>query len=547
MKLPTNIESYATCRVKWFGRGSKLTTLAEKVYQSDESTSADLMTGGYSDIAAMSWTKDLTSPAGVLNLTLFPRKDYVRLMAPEDVLLVYGKSDKTSPEKLIALVSVDSVREQRMVEDGATVVRHSVSGRDLGKILMETPTVYDAAFGGITSARFWEQFVGGFTEGKAQGGPSLVVQTMLSVFFNLQQSFTTIGAGAFSPLKPWLIPGTDQPLFQVIDLKSFVQVPMVGSLDTNPSLLQNAANLWSLCDMYANRVVNEFFIDVRDLVVGYDAAHKRMGELARDYLNGVSPSSAEEQEAGIERVTREMSLDALAEADFADLQYSEVQQRVAIVHRQMPYDTESFYALPTTVVYSTECFSSDIGYASHDIVNMFRMRVPGVIEGVAQDLQFGVHINRDSIEQHGLRRYEGETIYAWTDTTDGLDYALAYKFFTALVTTWHAYNERLKAGTLSTRYRPDIRVGTRLTYVKKNGETTIVEDYYVQQVSHNFSPEPNASRTSLQLVRGVERTGLTVEPYRESHLFIDSNGKNLDPDPYEVVISEDLLTDEFNL
>jgi hypothetical protein len=92
------------------------------------------------------------------------------------------------------------------------------------------------------------------------------------------------------------------------------------------------------------------------------------------------------------------------------------------------------------------------------------------------------------------------------------------------------------------RFRPDIRVGTRMTYVKTiaNGNQIIV-DYYVQRVSHAYSAIQGGSRTTLDLVRGLQRDGVSVEPFRQSHLFWTHEGGSLDPNPYEVVISEDVF------
>jgi len=537
----------------------------------------ELITDGESDIAQMSWNKDTESPAGVMSLVLFPRRDYANLMQPEDVLLVYGKSDKYSPETLISLISIDSVRSSRSVDgSGATVSRVSVQGRDLGKILMETPTVYDQAFGGKTMATFFSQFLKAFTEGFAQGGPSLVVQTMLALFFSLRQNFVTRAAGAVmpsgdepsstsGPLRPWRFPGKRGiSMFSFLDTSSFVQTPMVGALVADASLLQNAGNLWSLCDMYANRIVNEFFIDVRDLGDGYDAAHKRMGFFAEHFL-AVYGSDGSDQTQKVDQLKRAMSLvpelleddkdrpqflNTLAAEDFNQSSTATDGRGavVALVHRQLPYDTFSFYLLPTSVLYETEVFDVSLERGSHDIVNFFRVRFPGLVEGVAQDLQFGVTINRESIEKHGIRRYEGESIYPFTNAKTGENqatissYQPTFDYYMSCVTAWFVCNELLLSGSITARFRPGIRVGTRLTFVYTHRGRVFVADFYVQRVSHTYSPQPNQSRTTIEVVRGIIRTdAMTVGDAQEAHLFWTHEGRSLDPDPYEIVVSEDVF------
>lgn len=585
-EIPPVFESYSRLRVVWFGESTSLTVVVgEETFTEAHSTNAvdrlsalmqhglttggvELATDGESDIAGASWNKDTESPAGVFSLTLYPRKPYNNMISPEDVLLVYGCGDKSTEETLIALVSVDAINESRQAtSSGATTVRFSVQARDLGKMLMETPTVYDSAFGGLVMRQFYSQFVQAFTLGIAQGGPSLVVQTILAIFFSLRQNFVTRAVGqainpfqlqteqldrmslTATPMRMWTFPGDpSRSLFSFIDTSSFVQTPMVGAMLAPATLLQDASNLWQLCEMYSNRVVNEFFIDTRDLVAGYDAAHKRTGFFAKKFLATFGDDSVD-QEQDAQTLSDAMSLSEVSASDFEPIEAETKGSVIALVHRQLPYDTYSFYALPTTIVYETEVFQNQTGKSSHDVQNMFRIRFPGMVEGVTQDLQFGVVLNRKSVEKHGLRRYEGESIYPWTNvkqaTAEGRDiiksYLPTFEFYRSLVTTWFAYNERLVSGSMTLRFRPDIRCGTRLTFVKKVNSYLHVTDFYVQRVSHTYSPNAGQSRTSVDLVRGIERDGLRVEPHQESHLLWSDKGGSLDPNPYEVVQSEDLL------
>jgi len=537
----------------------------------------ELITDGDSDVAQMSWNKDMESPAGVLNLVLFPKRDYAHLMQPEDILIIYGRADKYKPETMLAMVSVDSVRLSRVVDgSGATIERVNVTARDLGKVLMETPTVYDQAFGGKTIQKFFSQFVKAFTEGQAQGGPSLVVQTMLAIFFSIRQNFVTTSVGAevptsdepalqSGPLRSWRFPGTrDISLFSYIDLSSFVQTPMVGALVVEGTVLQNAGNLWQLCDMYANRLVNEFFIDTRDLVDGYDAPHKRAGYFAQQFLKGQGDDGTDQKQK-IDSLQRTITLapelledsknkpELLSKIAAADFNHSPQSGNgagsvIALVHRQYPYDTFSFYMLPTTVIYETEVFDVALERGSHDILNFFRVRFPGLVEGVSQDLQFGTTINRLSCEQHGIRRFEGESIYPYVnDKTDNNGFISSFQptfdYYMSCVTAWYAYNERLLEGTMTMRFRPDIRIGTRLTFVYTRKGKVQVSDFYVQRVSHTYTPQPNTSRTTVDLVRGVERLDVsTVGDSPETHLYWTNEGRSLDPDPYETVVSEDIFT-----
>ena len=59
---------------------------------------------------------------------------------------------------------------------------------------------------------------------------------------------------------------------------------------------------------------------------------------------------------------------------------------------------------------------------------------------------------------------------------------------------------------MRTRFKPSIRVGTRLRFTRRGR----VYDYYVQGVHHGFSKDPGASRSTLTLTRGRCVSSATV-------------------------------------
>ena len=417
--------------------------------------------------------------------------------------------------------------------------------------------------------RFFSQFGKAFQVGTTVGGPSLVVQTLIATFFSIDQNFVTEAIGqtlpkgvdtanvpvtseSTTPLRSWVFPGQEElNLASLIDTQYFVQRPMVGTLNINAgnyqvSLLQNASNLWQLCEMYSNRIINEFFIDTRDLVPGYNDASNRAAYEAQQFLmeHNDPRATTDIDQGNILDATTNFSLND-QEVTNQRKDYDNIKTVVALVHRQLPYDTYSFYSLPTNLVYETETFLNETGYSEHDVVNMFRIKFPGLVVNQVQDLKFGTVINRSSIEKHGLRRYEGESIYFYTGPLN--EFAPTFRYYSSLITTWNAYNERLRSGAITMRFRPDIRVGTRLTYVSTtyNGDV-VVSDYYIQRVSHSFSANAGASRTTVDLVRGIVRGGLGLSTSPESQLIWqhptdDSFGSSLHPNPYVVVASEDVM------
>ena len=582
--IPNTVwEGYSRCRVLWFSHEAKdlpnltarnaadqaaaqriaqdnLRTLREVAAKESYAGGIWLSTKGESDIETAGWSKDTANPAGTLSVTLLPRQNYLKLIRPSDVMLVYMRGDKRTPEVLLTLVSVDSVNEVRTVTpDGATTIRVLIQARDLGKVLMETPTIFSPEFGFAELESFFPEFTRPFQKDLIASGPSRVVMQIISSYFAIRGNIETRDGP--DTLKQWRFPGNpNASLFSLLDSRTFVQVPMVGGAPINPTMLQSSANLWSLCDMYSNRVVNEFFIDVRDLVPGAEDSVNRAAVFAQRFLqaNGVDTSDdtrfIKDADAAL---TPDLGL------DFDDLQtelgrvsgqndqrpkktlHSEAMHDsvIALVHRQLPYDTFSFFMLPGTVVDETEVFESNIVKSTHEVFNYFRVRMPGVVEGVVQEFLSGIDINRESIARHGLRRYEGQSIYPFI-SADKLftkeNGIAALDYYLQLVTCWFAFMDRMWSGTLVMRLRPDIRVGTRLVLHRTHLGVPEIIDFYVQAIQHNYGAQPGSSRTVAQVVRGVEREDRERRP--EGNLFWKDTGRDLGEfDPYEIVVSGKMI------
>jgi hypothetical protein len=524
-----------------------------------------LETGRESDIGALSWHKSVGEPCGVLSVTLKPRSDYGNKIKPGDVLFAYLTGDKHSSEKLLSVLSVDTVGKTRTVDAaGATVISVQLHCRDIGgKALMDTPTIYDANAAPIYAGEFHLALSSAFTDPAVAGGPSLLVQTMISAFYNLDKRFVSkLGGGDPRELKPFRFPGFDaESLINLVDTNTFIQAPMVGALFHNPSVLMSANNLWALCDMYSNRIVNEMFIDVRDVNMHGTHASDHASEFAQAVLarNG---EGGDEQRAAIRELAASrsgLSLDALRSGENsstnqadqrAALRMGKVENSVmAMVHRQLPFDTVSFYLLPTNVVMETEVFEYNVNRSEREVFNTFRIGLPGgtgqapYVDELVQDMAYGLTINRDSIMKHGIKRYDGQSLYHMASANSSKpkvdrrkgenEFDEMYHYYLAMVTTWYAYNELLWSGTISMRLRPDIRVGTRLSfYYNEHGHEEIM-DFYIQSVEHTFTPEPGSGRTTLGIIRGVSRSS----DGPETRLLWNDKGRTFgDEDPFESIV-----------
>lgn len=568
----TNIwHAFSRCRVFWIGNGQGRTpdqlkdiqTDLRKIVPQDEQDRGNdqwidpyqpssgggswLAFAGKSDVYSCEWSKDTTSPVGVLTIHLFPNQDYAEMIQAGDLLIPFmGYAEGKRDDFLITVAIVDSVTETRQAtEEGVTQETVTVSARDLGKVLLGTSTVLDPAF--VENVQVQNTFFNvDLYEALSQtwvGSPVERVLQILNVFYNGQDTNSQIISDQ------WKFPGTNSPLFSLIDIKTFVQAPMFGYC--LPDVVDTAAagNVWHLIDSMANRVINEMFFDVRDLGGAGADAIRHLEEVTKGFL---SEEDAAQQQQTRDSISSDFTPPDMSDKDMQQLyKLSRGQPVFALVFRQMPYDTDTFMKLPVVEVDSTEVFHTTISKSDHDVFNLFRIRTPSLPQ-LVQEIVYGLKVNRKSLQKYGLRRYEGETIFPLASKQLALDFesgtnpinSLApavYAYYIGLLSTWHAYNERMYSGTMELRFRPDIRVGTRLRFTrwrhgKGTGIVRTITNYYVQGVHHSFHYGEGQSRTSVTLVRGVrEREGNTVSNGPEANLKWTSNGSQLKYDPYIVL------------
>jgi hypothetical protein len=480
-----------------------------------------LTTGGESDIESLSWHKAIGEPCGVLSLTLKPRRNWGSGIQPDDVFFVYMRGDKSGKETLLTVVSVDTVgKSYSVTAKGAPVESVHINCRDIGgKAMMDTPTIYVPAAAPLYTEHFFKELSKAFTyKSGLFGGPSLLVQNMITTFYAMRPSFLTKGMGQPGPstLLPFRFPGIiGESLMSLVDTHTFAQTPMVGAVKHNTNMLLSANNLWSLCDMYANRLVNEMFIDIRD-VNQYNTNADATSVLNAQALIAKYGEDKDEQ-AALSRANAQAisgySLDSFLKGG-VDSHVTKADQRawnqlhtttdhsvMALVHRQIPWDTVSFYALPTNVVEQTELYEHNVSRSAREVYNAFRLRLAGgsgqgtVVDENNQDLLYGLTVNQESIYKHGLRRFDGESLFAFASGVSDIKrnkptgenyFDDMYHYYLGLVTTWYGHNELLWSGSLTMRLRPDIRVGTRLSlFIHEHGHDTVY-DYYVQGVEHTY-------------------------------------------------------------
>lgn len=514
--------------------------------------------GSKNDVITCSWNKTIDgSQPGVCSFQLKKGRDWFNLIRPGDALVVFmsstlgGLQQKTS---LVSIVFVDTVEDAVYVDQlGATLSVVSVSARDITKVFQEYSTAFDPNLGQVRenlfyTAKWLELWNRDISKDKGLS-PVEVVLFLLDAMFN------GVKTDSHSVTFQWRFPGNETiPVISLLDVSTFVQVPLYGFCIGHTPDWVGAGNVGNLLSAYANGSVNEMFFDIRDLDKASLASMAYQEAAARPF---VTQSDAHVQDVTRGAVQtaflrlgqgftgqRTETHDAIDTGAPTDVIANVKTTTVAMVFRQRPYDTGAFLALPANIVLETELIQSTLGRSVHGVENYFHLTLAG-FDALQQEMTYGIVVNPTSISRFGLRRRDLETRYflsssegAWgwePEDASFQDLSGPYRYYVPLVATWNAYNDRFLEGTLVLHFRPDIRVGTRLE-VQYSATATCparVYQFYVEGVRHNFAYDAGRSQTILTVVRGFDQVDSLHT--LEANLYWTWDGLwNLLVDPYEL-------------
>jgi hypothetical protein len=443
---------------------------------------------------------------------------------------------------LISPIIVEDVQLSSSL-NGNGVIEDTVhlQGRDFGMVPQETDLVVDPAFvanAATTDAYFDAALTSRLREQKSGSSCELVL-SLLDLFYSSSQTNSN------AVKDQWLFSSNPQlSLMNLVDLSTHVQAPMFGYWVPSRLSLSESGTMWNLLHTLSNPCLNEFFIDVRDLGPGYDQHLRYAEDVTSSYLDPAD-------------VSRQRGVRSAVANDFGRYESNQELKRLdsvsrgrsalALIHRQHPYDTGMFDALPTHIVDESELLPGSLSLHrnSQDVKNFFRVRAPALPQ-LDQENLYGIRVNRESIRRHGFKRDQIETLFPLASGSTALAYAngtqrtaditpAVYAYYSGIRSTWFAHNEEMLSGTLPVRFRPDIRVGNalKLTRTLRSGTGTVklVIKFYIQGVKHNFNAQQGSSSTTLTLVRGV----IQDKKRPEANLFWTSKGPRLLDNPYEVL------------
>jgi hypothetical protein len=483
-----------------------------------------LDTDGSSDVTQCSWSKDIDGVVGTLSIQLkprSPRKQYLEEVLPGDLLFVFmddtgnfNMNNRLSGT-LITVAIVDRAGQTTRVQNMTTSDTVSIAARDMAVVLSESSTVFDQAFAELENSMYTGDFIGRVFGDKKQNALSPMENVLILLLLLYDASQT---GSKLNELQWKLSPtGTESDedlaklsqLISLLDVTTYVQNPLpFYSLAEPPGIVQ-AGNVWSLLESYANTLVNEFFIDVRDGSPQERNFRAHQSDNAKNLYFAGNDDDVQSQNLTIQTVLNSNLFRPDVTQTDAGTTVPGIKDGtsvVALVLRQRPYDDDAFQSLPYTEVDSTEIESLDVARSSHDVFNWFRIRFPN-IDVKLQELVAGIRIVPQSIAKFGFRRMEAETRYMFASSLASItfksgntktDFSDIFGKYIGLLTQWFVQNEYWYSGQMTMRFKPSIRCATRLR-LNRRGR---LWDFYVQGVQHNFSATPGSSRSSFTLTRG---------------------------------------------
>jgi hypothetical protein len=410
--------------------------------------------GGGSDAAmtAFRWSKQLGEISGHWSATLkIPPTSSLDILGG-DILpgdWVDATVTRNGVEFPLMRGVVDTVRENKIESQGATILAFNLTGRDHGAPF-ETPIVY-ANIWATSSNQKVKGLITEAIKGVIGGSPTEMFAALINAAFGAPD--------APQWLMPWSVAGRSGRRF--IDMLS---------IEPNPTryFLFNQFQLWTqpgddlstLMTQWCNPLFNEWIMDLASRDSVDDPWLMRATLRERPFINRVDGMKS------------------------------------------------SWFALPVLELPDWAINATDLGRSLQDRFNLFE-----VIQefGMASDDQYAVaqpSWNRQSVDKYGLRPMMQTTKYS-TEGGFGAWRKVRMEIQDLLV-DWHATNPYWISGTTGIRLAlPELHVGELFritTGDSKKDRTLLVEgiDFTWQWTSPHRAP---ASQTNLVLTRGYEGSG----------------------------------------
>lgn len=400
-----------------------------------------------SDLTAAVISKDIHQPAGGFSLTVQPSQKYLDEIEADDWIEIYLDNGDGKGERNVLFGLVDSVGLSANVDSrGAEKETIQITGRDWGKVLVNTQLIFDPSLPDQAAQAFGE-----YLTKWANSRTGVIVSPGKMIYFFLK---------SFLDGRQFMAPGgysenPGQSLFNLLNVDHLEEG--MGYVKFNEQL-SLSGSLWQLLETYSVPILNELFTDWDFFkpTEGFNAPTLRF----REYQFGPE--------------------------EFAKL--------------------DSFQ-IPAEAVISKSVRKSDADVRNWFRLYVDWAGPPDGSFGLTNQRGY---LNAASIKKHGVRRLETTTNGLWPKAANNLrqsDVNPSELLLSAMqkISMWHCQNERHLAGPITTKLLPDAHVGWRCDY--DNDRTDDHLSFYCEGLTHNFAyGEREGSTTTVQLTRGTPRT-----------------------------------------
>jgi hypothetical protein len=385
---------------------------------------------------------------------------------------------------------IGMVQEGDSSSGGATVVEHTISGSDFGRLIDRTKVWFD-------DFSEYENNVGGKAIGSRMdftptGSPDQVIEAVLDAF--LGQDGIIGGAWRMPRGMGWIGDFFSLGLRIVAQSTLRKAQPRVIGQDAITSTLANGTKV-----KYGRDQI------LRGEVAGPELVffQPQPGTMLTPHLNGFSND-----------LLNELYFDSLTEKETADSAAAAPENPVpAVFARERPFINtfdgakSPWFSLPTISMRREDgvlvrarsrsadervncilLYASNLGFTQMD---QYALNPPAYI--------------REEVARYGFCVFERQTSFAGVgETSLGIPWGEELTKWVKLLASWYGLNHRWRSGNVTIAgIVPDARVGRRLLIDDESPETR--EQFYVENVAHQWTFGSHGS-TSLGVTRGFRGT-----------------------------------------
>lgn len=424
------------------------------------------------EIISVTTGKDLGSPTGNFTITLHNRPiqqpgplkgRYLSdvIGANDMVVISFRRGADPMLGAMIGVVAHAPTDIESVGAGGAKVNHVSITGFDLGKLLINAMIYYfkDIPLADLTkfAMRGWD-FLG--TSGQFPAGTkAAITKAVLEAFFYTMSSLS--------------YKRREGQKSDVRNVLSYRLGKTFGLIPVGPSFVEQEQSVFAFLQGITEKPWCELFVETAIDDQGF--------------LNAMIPSP-------------EINSDTADPIDGA---------RSVLFMRETPFDKDAWEALPLFEIDDTVVIEATIG-GEPTIYNVFYARASGL---GANDPQTNMSItgvalfNDVSALRHGYKPLVSDSrvfpIYVDQGTVEELK-AVALRL-TKQLYRWFAPSPDFRSGSITVQGNPAYKIGTRLRRTYLGRATALVQEFYIEGVSHSWEAF-GGYRTTLRVTRGLPTT-----------------------------------------